>query len=71
MRPKSFDYDLHTAYLASLEGHFDAPTFPLTGFEQKEPTPLEDLAMGPSFVVDFSAHMNEIVNVHATDMDVS
>ena len=55
---------------ASLEGHFDAPSFPLEGFQLREPISLEDLKAGPSFVVDFSANMNEIVEVHDMDMDV-
>ncbi|CAD6568519.1 MAG: hypothetical protein CYPHOPRED_002683 [Cyphobasidiales sp. Tagirdzhanova-0007] len=54
----------------SLEGHFDAPSFPLEGFQLREPISLEDLKAGPSFVVDFSANMNEIVEVHDMDMDV-
>jgi kynurenine formamidase len=53
-----------------LEGHFDAPSFPLTGFEKQAPIPLEKLETGPSFVIDFSTNMNEIVKLHERDMDV-
>ena len=62
---------LRTPPTASLEGHFDAPAFPLEqGHEKKEPIPLEDLKTGPTFVVNFSANMSEILEVHETDMDV-
>ena len=53
-----------------MEGHFDAPSFPLNGFEKKQPIPLEDLKRGPSFCIDFSANMDQIVQVHGMDMDV-
>lgn len=43
----------------------------MTGFEQDEEIPLQDLKTGPSFVVDFGANMNEIVELHEMDMDVS
>lgn len=62
---------LRTGITASLEGHFDAPAFPLKqGHEKKEAIPLEDLKTGPTFVVNFSANMSEILEVHETDMDV-
>lgn len=32
--------------------------------------PLEKLKPGASFVLDFSEHMNQILEVHETDMDV-
>lgn len=62
---------------ASLEGHFDAPSFTKTGaasFEQNghhQKIPVEELKTGPTLVVDFGANMNEIVAVHERDMDVS
>lgn len=56
---------------ASLEGHFDAPSFPIKGSqEKKSPIALEDLKTGPTLVLDFGANMNEILEVHDRDMDV-
>lgn len=38
--------------------------------EKKAPIPIGDLKTGPTLVLDFSANMNEIVQVHERDMDV-
>lgn len=61
---------------ASLEGHFDAPSFPLTNSQEshsKQNTskiPIEDLKPGPTIVIDFGANMNEIIKVNERDLDV-
>lgn len=56
---------------ASLEGHFDAPSFPIDNSQEKKaPIALEDLKTGPTLVLDFGANMNEIIEVHERDMDV-
>lgn len=58
-------------FTASLEGHFDAPSFPLGGSQEKQAAiPTQDLKTGPTVVLDFGAHMNEIIEVHERDLDV-
>ena len=61
-----------TTSAASLEGHFDAPSYKKAEKETEKTNkiPLDQLKPGPSFAIDFGANMNEIVELHERDLDV-